>query len=135
MHTKRGDYRAHKRSALSHFRTQWATRIADEMPDLDLIRAELRRAVEGQESAFFTLAGFNHYSTRWRAHFGGKTLIVAYHHNLRVPVSVWEEGVDYRKVEPRPVKMEDYRRAQEQEKTAGGTAEAASDAGTDAEQA
>jgi len=134
MYKKRGDYREHKRSALGHFRNQWRTRIADEMPDLELIRDELRRAISGQPSTFFTLVSHNHYSTRWRAYYAGKTIIVAYHHNLKVPVSVWEEGVDYRKVAPTPINMEEYRRAQSIAEEAPTTSpEDEGDIGADAE--
>lgn len=133
MKQKRGGYRVHKRSALKHFRNQWRARIADEMPSIDLLRAELQKAVEGRESTFFTLVTFNHYSTRWRSEYAGKTIIVAYDHRLRVPVSVWEEGVDYRKVSGTPVIMENYRHEQVKKAAAAGAAETSIDAGTDAE--
>lgn len=136
MNRKRGDYRAHKRSALTHFQSQWTSRVADEMPSLDLIRDELSKAVKGSSSGFFELVTFNHYSTRWRAHYAGKTIIVAYNHRLKVPVSVWEEGIDYRVMEPTPVKMEDYRRGKDvKEETSGTATEVVNDVGANTEPA
>ena len=103
MNPKRKGYRDHRRASRQHFSNKWRERICDQMPKFDLIKEELDLAVSGKESEFFKLVHYNYYSTRWRSKYAGKTIIVAYDHSLRTPVTVWEEGVDYRVQKPNPV--------------------------------
>lgn len=84
-------YRAHKRNALSHFRHRWKNRLGIDMPDLDMMREQIRIVVDGGTSKFFKLHSRREDSTRVAGRIAGKDIIISFDHNLRIPVTVWEK--------------------------------------------
>lgn len=88
-------YRAHKRNALAHFKLRWRNRLERphgiNMPPLDLMREELRKAMyEPGGSKYFTILSHRHDSTRLSGKAAdGQDIVISFDHVLKVPVTVW----------------------------------------------
>lgn len=76
--------------ARTHFNKRWRERVGTEPLDFTELKRLMQQAATGKPQTFLTFV--KHvppHSSRWRAKFQGKDLILVFDHAMRVPVSCW----------------------------------------------